>query len=132
MIGLKLAKTINDYTCETLGKEIGVTRSLVSAWENNLKPIPKKRIKQLAKLFDVSEEFITTDFSKGELKSMFSLRYPSNEELLEIIRKEFPKADAICEEKLVFLVGNGAFERLKDAGHIKLCGEIGGKKLYAI
>ena len=132
MTGLKLAKTINDYTCETLGKEIGVTRSLVSAWENNLKPIPKKRIKQLAKLFDVSEEFITTNFSKGELKTMLSLRHPSNEEVLEVIKKEFPKADAIYEDKIVSLVGNGAFERLKGAGCIEFCGEIGGRKLYAV
>ena len=132
MIGFKLVRMLNECTAEELANRLGVSKSYISAWENNLKPIPKKRIKQLAKLFDVSEEFITTNFSKGELKTMLSLRHPSNEEVLEVIKKEFPKADAIYEDKLVSLIGNGAFERLKDAGHIKLCGEIGGKKLYAI
>ena len=132
MIGLKLARIFNEYTCDTLTEKLSISRSLVSGWENNLKNIPKKRIKQLAELLNVSEEFIVTDFSKGELKSMLHLKCPSNEEILEVIKKEFPKADAVYEEKLISLIGNGAFKRLKDEGYIKLCGEIGGKKLYAI
>ena len=132
MTGLKLAKIVNGFSTEELAIKIGVTRPIVSAWENDTTTIPKKRIKDLIKILDVSADFLIASFSKEEVKAMFNLRHPSNEEILEVIKKEFPKTDAVYEEKLISLIGNGAFERLKDAGHIKLCGEIGGKKLYAI
>ena len=53
----------NDTTI-TLAEKIGVTNPLVSQWESGKKPIPQKRISEIAALYNVSPEYITKELTR--------------------------------------------------------------------
>lgn len=44
----------------------------------------------------------------------------------------YPKADAIYEDRIVYLCGEEALCQMKTTGLIECCGNISGRKLYAI
>lgn len=64
MFGEKLIRLrkLNGYTQENLAQKIGVSRALVEKWENG-KVVPnEEKIKQLAVLFNVGENFLISSY----------------------------------------------------------------------
>lgn len=64
MIGLEFVRTANNMSCVELAKMLDVSKSTISIWESKKKPIPKSRLKQLAEIFNVSEDFLSKDVTR--------------------------------------------------------------------
>lgn len=58
MNGLKIIRIQCNYSVGELAAEIGVSRQMISAWENGKKSIPESRKMQLAEYFGVEPELI--------------------------------------------------------------------------
>lgn len=58
MNGLKIIRIQGNYSVGELAAEIGVSRQMISAWENGKKSIPESRKMQLAEYFGVEPELI--------------------------------------------------------------------------
>ncbi len=58
MNGLRFIRTKCNYSLSELADEIGVTRQMVSAWENGRKEIPEKRRRELSVFFRIDERFL--------------------------------------------------------------------------
>lgn len=107
MIGLEYIRKLNKDTCESLAEKICVTNPLVSQWESGKKPIPQKRISEIATLYNVKPEYIAKELTKLDklhLDYMFSdidkkiLRKKIViEEVLERITVDLLKLDEISE-----------------------------------
>lgn len=54
------------------------------------------------------------------------------EKVLAYIKAMYAKADALYEDTIVNAVGQKVFEDLKYYGLIESCGNIGGRRLYAM
>ena len=48
MNGLKFIRTQCNISLSNLAMALGVSRQMVSAWENDKKELPKKRVEQLS------------------------------------------------------------------------------------
>ena len=57
MIGLEYVRKQNGDTVEALATKLGITKSLISQWENGRKPIPSKRLIQLSELYGLPEKY---------------------------------------------------------------------------
>lgn len=66
MIGLEYIRKLYNDTAEALAQKIGVTKGLVSQWENQKRPIPDKRADEIAKLYNVPMEYLSKELSKLE------------------------------------------------------------------
>ena len=66
MLGLEFIRKLNKDTTITLAEKIGVTNPLVSQWESGKKPIPQKRISEIATLYNVKPEYITKELTRLE------------------------------------------------------------------
>ena len=58
MNGLKIIRIQCNYSVGELAAEIGISRQMISAWENGKKSIPESRKMQLAEYFGVEPELI--------------------------------------------------------------------------
>ena len=60
MFGQRLhdLRTENGYTQETLGEKLGVSPKTIGTWERGTREPPMKAIDTLAKLFDVSSDYL--------------------------------------------------------------------------
>ena len=66
VLGLEFIRKLNRDTTITLAEKIGVTNPLVSQWESGKKPIPQKRISEIAALYNVKPEYITKELTRLE------------------------------------------------------------------
>ena len=57
MNGLKFIRKQCNFSLSGLADYIGVSRQIISAWENGVKEIPRKRRQQLAQFFGIEEGF---------------------------------------------------------------------------
>ena len=53
-------------------------------------------------------------------------------ETYDDLRRKAGRAEFVSEEAIRNDLGDGAFELLKEFGHIEFCGVVGGKRMYAI
>ena len=53
-------------------------------------------------------------------------------EYYNILKKHYPKADALYEDKIIDLVGRDGLRALREAHKIETCAMFYGRKLYAI
>ena len=78
MNGLKFIRKQCNFSLSGLADYIGVSRQIISAWENGVKEIPRKRRQQLAQFFGIEEGFFgeITEEEKQVLldKAMFSYK----------------------------------------------------------
>lgn len=132
MLGLKFMRLINEMTLKELAYAIGVKHSLISCWENELKPIPKKRLVQLAAVLDTDPEMLIREFIPGEIKAIVKLKVPSGQEYMDELRKEYPKADALYEDTIIKAVGAQGLQKLREEHLIESCAVLEGRKLYAL
>lgn len=51
---------------------------------------------------------------------------------INLLRKHYPRADAIYEDAIIDICGQDGFETLRENRRIEPCGVIYGRKLYAI
>lgn len=56
MNGLKLIRTICNYSQAALAEKLGVTRQAVNMWEHSRKPIPENRRSEICRFFGVEME----------------------------------------------------------------------------
>lgn len=66
MIGLEYVRKQNGDTVETLATKLGLTKSLISQWENGRKPIPSKRLIQLSELYGLPEKYFNKELNKSD------------------------------------------------------------------
>ena len=75
MNGLRFIRTQCNISLSDLAMALGVSRQMVSAWENDKKGIPQKRVEQLAAYFGLEEKYFgeIDDTQKKEIldKAMF-------------------------------------------------------------
>ena len=79
MNGLKIIRIRCNLSINDIADILGVSRQLVSAWENSRKEISAKRLRQLSEFFGIDEYFFgkITEEQKQQLdeKAMFLFRY---------------------------------------------------------
>ena len=66
MIGLEYVRKQNGDTVEALATKLGITKSLISQWENGRKPIPSKRLIQLSELYGLPEKYFNKELNKSD------------------------------------------------------------------
>lgn len=66
MIGLEYVRKQNGDTVEALAIKLGITKSLISQWENGRKPIPSKRLIQLSELYGLPEKYFNKELNKSD------------------------------------------------------------------
>lgn len=66
MIGLEYIRKLNSDTVDSLAEKLHVTKGLISQWENQKSPIPNKRLEELSKLYNVSQEYFSRELTKLE------------------------------------------------------------------
>ena len=116
MLGLEYIRKLYGDTTITLADKLGITNALISQWENGKKPIPKKRLEELSKLYNVSSKY----FSK-ELTSLEQVKIKKNingiqddedihkEQIVEDMRKimnESPAIISFMEYLVLYLQDN--------------------------
>lgn len=78
MNGLKFIRKQCNFSLSSLAEYIGVSRQIISTWENGKKEIPYKRKRQLSQFFGIEEEFFgeITEEEKQVLldKAMFTYK----------------------------------------------------------
>ena len=83
MNGLKFIRTQCNISLSNLAMELGVSRQMVSAWENDKKELPQKRVEQLSQYFGLEEKYFgeIDDVQKQEIldKAMFRWGKPEEE-----------------------------------------------------
>jgi transcriptional regulator with XRE-family HTH domain len=75
MHGLTYIRKLFDMSLEDLSKEVGVSNQLISMWELGKKPIPQKRIKQLAGIFGIQDRYFKIDISDIEKLEVQGAKY---------------------------------------------------------
>lgn len=66
MIGLEYIRKLHNDTTITLAEKLGVTKGLISQWENGKKPIPDKRLDELSALYNVPKDYLSKELTKLE------------------------------------------------------------------
>lgn len=66
MIGLEYIRKLYNDTAESLAQKVGVTKGLISQWENQKRPIPEKRSEEISKLYDVPTEYLSKELTPLE------------------------------------------------------------------
>ncbi|WP_204122760.1 helix-turn-helix domain-containing protein [Lacticaseibacillus mingshuiensis] len=87
MFGQRLhdLRTENAYTQETLGEKLGVSPKTIGTWERGTREPPMKAIDRLAKLFDVSADYLMGRSDKRHYYSLTEKDQKSIDEELERI-----------------------------------------------
>lgn len=79
MNGLKHIRKVCNYSLSNLAKEIGVSRQIISSWENGVSNIPPKRAEQLSSVFAIDGKYFSelNEEDKRELlnKPIYFRRY---------------------------------------------------------
>lgn len=94
MIGLEYIRKLNFDTAESLADKLGVTKGLISQWENQKTTIPQKRLKDLSALYNVPIEYFNrpiTRIEKLRLNGMMTialLSKPTNKYTVEDMDKD--------------------------------------------
>ncbi|MGN8631501.1 helix-turn-helix domain-containing protein [Blautia sp. HCP3S3_G3] len=57
MNGLRFIRTQCNISLSSLAMALGVSRQMVSAWENDKKELPQKRVEQLSQYFGLEEKY---------------------------------------------------------------------------
>lgn len=85
MFGQRLhdLRTENAYTQETLGEKLGVSPKTIGAWERGTREPPMKAIDRLAKLFDVSADYL---MGRSDKRHYYSLSEKDNQRIDEKIK----------------------------------------------
>lgn len=67
MLGLTYILRLEGITGKELAKRLGITPSMVSQWENQVRPIPTKRLSQIKKIFPLyKSEYYNKQISTKE------------------------------------------------------------------
>lgn len=67
MLGLTYILRLEGITGKELAKRLGITPSMVSQWENQVRPIPTKRLSQIKKMFPLyKSEYYNKQISTKE------------------------------------------------------------------
>ena len=69
MTGLEYFRRKNRMTITEVANAIGVSRQSVSQWEHDVCNIPKRRVKELAKLFSTDAENIIKKYADTNMKN---------------------------------------------------------------
>lgn len=90
MIGLEYIRKLYDDTTITLSEKLGVTKGLISQWENGKKPIPDKRLDELSALYNVPKDYFSRELTKLEQLRITRdiLLSKSKEDINDNIQKE--------------------------------------------
>ena len=72
MNGLKFIRTQSNISLSNLAMALGVSRQMVSAWENDKKELLKKRVEQLSRYTDSHESFKYYQFINAETAEEFT------------------------------------------------------------
>ncbi|XOV23438.1 helix-turn-helix domain-containing protein [Lacticaseibacillus paracasei] len=85
MFGQRLhdLRTENAYTQETLGEKLGVSPKTIGTWERGTREPPMKAIDRLAKLFDVSADYL---MGRSDKRHYYSLSEKDNQRIDEKIK----------------------------------------------
>ncbi|MES5862847.1 helix-turn-helix domain-containing protein [Lacticaseibacillus paracasei] len=85
MFGQRLhdLRTENGYTQETLGEKLGVSPKTIGTWERGTREPPMKAIDRLAKLFDVSADYL---MGRSDKRHYYSLSERDNQRIDEKIK----------------------------------------------
>lgn len=132
MLGLKLMRLINEMTPEEVGKIVNITRPMISAWENGSRKIPEKRLYQLAEVFNVDPSFLLQEVKVPDVEKALKIKELSGDCYYSILRKEYPKADALYEDTIIKAVGAQGLQKLREERLIESCAVLEGRKLYAL
>lgn len=101
MIGLEYIRKLNFDTAESLAGKLGVTKGLISQWENQKTPIPQKRLKDLSKLYNAPIEYFSRPLTRieklhlNELETIASLSKPTNNYIVSDTDKYGNKIDEV-------------------------------------
>ena len=116
MLGLEYIRKLYGDTTITLADKLGITKSLISQWENGKKPIPKKRIEELSKLYNVSGEYFSKELTSLEqvkiMKNINGIQDDEDiykEQIVEDMRKimnENPAMVSFMEYLVLYLQDN--------------------------
>jgi transcriptional regulator with XRE-family HTH domain len=85
MFGQRLhdLRTENRYTQETLGEKLGVSPKTIGTWERGTREPPMKAIDALAKLFDVSADYL---MGRSDKRHYYSLTEKDDKQIDEKIK----------------------------------------------
>lgn len=96
-------------------------------WDDN---IEDKFLIECAKRPNADKELIldilTHDIIVAKIERKPTIYY------YNLLRKHYPRADALYEDVIVEICGQDGFEALKKRGFIEPCGILYGRRLYAI
>ena len=84
MFGQRLhdLRTENGYTQETLGEKLGVSPKTIGTWERGTREPPMKAIDTLAKLFDVSSDYL---LGRSDSRHYYDLTNKEESDLCKIL-----------------------------------------------
>lgn len=94
MIGLEYIRKLNFDTAESLADKLGVTKGLISQWENQKTTIPQKRLKDLSILYNAPIEYFNRPITRieklhlNEMMTIALLSKPTNKYIVENIDKD--------------------------------------------
>lgn len=74
LTGLEFFRRLHNITVADLAQKLGVTSTAVSAWERREKPIPRKRLDELAVIFDTDRDNMDKTFTETD-KIMAAIQY---------------------------------------------------------
>lgn len=95
MIGLNYIRNLYKKTTVDLAKELGITNGLISQWEQEKKPIPDKRVKQLSKLFGIPDVYFTKQVSDIDKLLIENIKIDQ-----DISKTEYEYEDTVYDEKI--------------------------------
>jgi len=72
MNGLKKIRTICNFSSCDLANVLGVTRQMISAWENGTKNIPKQRLTELSAIFHLDDKYFK-EISEAEAQELVDM-----------------------------------------------------------
>lgn len=80
MNGLKYIRTQCNLSLNNVAQALGVSRQIVSAWENGKKDIPNERRKQLSKYFGIDTDYFNEidEVQKKEILGTAMYRWNQN------------------------------------------------------
>ena len=90
----------------------------------------------LTDIYDVTVDPLLRMEIKTEIRTTIKTLKELDDKYLNLlvteIKNTYPQADAVYEDKIVEIVGDGNLVRLMSKGKIQLCACINGRRLYAI
>ena len=96
-------------------------------WDNN---IEDKFLIECAKRPSTDKELILDILTHDIIVAKIEHKQPAY--YINLLRKHYPRADAIYEDVIIDICGMDGFESLRRNKCIEFCGTLYGRKLYAI